>query len=312
MLYPAVPGGDRLKQRPLDLLPQGQRLPLGQPELIEQEEQRRQQDQCRSHRQHQLALKAVGPQVPLVLPHVSPGEESDAAQDNQPHHGEIHQWVPRIAGQGDEGRARRPHQVEPGVAEGGHRMKHRVPESPEQPHLRAEPQSQQQRPCPLQDQRHRQNEAGPANDAPTWGAEMDSCITHRSFSPIRRPASMEMAAAAGHHTHAANLNQHEDHRLAEAGPVQRRVLDYQSCHAGGGGGGEQRVEKGGALPVRVEMGRVSSSAPAKISSAKPIRMIRAGAMWFFLRMNTAIPLSVLSEAARGQQDHDNTDGPAGL
>ena len=50
-------------------------------------------------------------------------------------------------------------------------------------------------------------------------------------------------------THAANLNQHEDHRLAEAGPVQRRVLDYQSCHAGGGGGGEQRVEKGGALPV---------------------------------------------------------------
>lgn len=187
-------------------------------------------------------------------------------------------------------------------------MKHRVPESPEQPHLRAEPQSQQQRPRPLQDQRHRQNEAGPANDAPTWGAEMDSCITHRSFSPIRRPASMEMAAARGHHTHAANLNQHEDHRLAEAGPVQRRVLDHQSCHAGGGGGGEQRVEKGGAA-VRVEMGRVSSSAPAKISSAKPIRMIRAGAMWFFLRMNTAIPLSVLSEAARGQQDHDNTDGP---
>jgi hypothetical protein len=41
-------------------------------------------------------------------------------------------------------------------------------------------------------------------------------------------------------------------------------------------------------------------------------MIRAGAMWFFLRMNTAIPLSVLSEAARGQQDHDNTDGPADL
>ena len=30
---------------------------------------------------------------------------------------------------------------------------------------------------------------------PTWGAEMDSCITHRSFRPIRRPASMEMATA---------------------------------------------------------------------------------------------------------------------
>jgi len=71
-------------------------------------------------------------------------------------------------------------------------------------------------------------------------------------------------------------------------------------------------KKAAPCPSRVEMGRVSSSAPAKISSAKPIRMIRAGAMWFFLRMNTAIPLSVLSEAARGQQDHDNTDGPAGL
>ena len=37
-VVPCGPGGDRLKQRPLDLLPQGQRLPLGQPELIEQEE----------------------------------------------------------------------------------------------------------------------------------------------------------------------------------------------------------------------------------------------------------------------------------
>ncbi|CAN4015473.1 Restriction endonuclease, partial [Dysosmobacter welbionis] len=204
-VVPCGPGGDRLKQRPLDLLPQGQRLPLGQPELIEQEEQRRQQDQCRSHRQHQLALKAVGPQVPLVLPHVSPGEESDAAQDNQPHHGEIHQWVPRIAGQGDEGRARRPHQVEPGVAEGGHRMKHRVPESPEQPHLRAEPQSQQQRPRPLQDQRHRQNEAGPANDAPHLGCG-DGLLHHPPLlQPDPPPGQHGDGRRRGHHTHAANL-----------------------------------------------------------------------------------------------------------
>ena len=67
----------------------------------------------------------------LVLPHVSQGEEPDAAQDNQPHYGEIHQWVPRIAGQGDEGRARRPHQVEPGVAEGRDGMPVAVIDAPD-------------------------------------------------------------------------------------------------------------------------------------------------------------------------------------
>ena len=128
-------------------------------------------------------------------------------------------------------------------------MKHRVPESPEQPHLRAEPQSQQQRPCPLQDQRHRQNEAGPANDAPHLGCG-DGLLHHPPLlQPDPPPGQHGDGRRRGHHTHAANLNQHEDHRLAEAGPVQRRVLDHQSCHAGGGGGGEQRVEKGGALPV---------------------------------------------------------------
>ena len=30
---------------------------------------------------------------------------------------------------------------------------------------------------------------------PTWGAEMDSCITHRSRRPIFRPEKMEMATA---------------------------------------------------------------------------------------------------------------------
>ena len=40
-----------------------------------------------------------------------------------------------------------------------------------------------------------------------------------------------------------------DHRLAEAGPVQRRILDHQSCHAGGRSGGEQRVKKRRPLSV---------------------------------------------------------------
>ena len=110
---------------------------------------------------------------------------------------------------------RRPHQVEPGVAEGGHRMKHRVPESPEQPHLRAEPQSQQQRPRPLQDQRHRQNEAGPANDAPHLGCG-DGLLHHPALLQTDLPAGKHKDGHRhGHHPHAPHLDQQKDHPLSE-------------------------------------------------------------------------------------------------
>ena len=92
-------------------------------------------------------------------------------------------------------------------------MKHRVPESPEQPHLRAEPQSQQQRPRPLQDQRHRQNEAGPANDAPHLGCG-DGLLHH---PPLLQPDPFarkhENRHRDGDHSHSAHLDQQKNDQL---------------------------------------------------------------------------------------------------
>ena len=242
------PGRHRLEQRPQDLLPQGQSVPLGQLELIAKEEQRRHQDQRGRGHQHQLALEAVGPQVPPVLPHVPPGEKADAAQDDEAHHREVHQRVPHIAGQGDEGRPRRAHQVEARVAEGGDGVEHRVP-NPPQPHLRAEPRGQQQRPGALQQQHGRQDEPGPANDAPHLGRG-DGLLHHPPLLQADPPARQHGDGHGHrHHAHAADLDQHDDDRLAEAGPILSRVLHHEPRHAGGGGGGEQGVEKGGPLSV---------------------------------------------------------------
>ena len=53
-------------------------------------------------------------------------------------------------------------------------------------------------------------------------------------------------------------------------------------------------KKEAPCPSRVEIGSVRSSAPAKINSAKPIKMIRAGVRWLFPCKHTAIsPFSVI-------------------
>ena len=105
---------------------------------------------------------------------------------------------------------------------------------------------------------------------------MDSCITQRSFRPIRRPASMEMATA----TVTTPMPPIWISRMITAWPNPDQYSDVSCTTRPVTQVAEVAVnsasKKEAPCPSRVEMGSVSSSAPARISRANPIRMIRAG------------------------------------
>ena len=187
--------------------------------------------------------------MPLVFPHIAPGEKADAAHHDQPHHREVHQRIAHMPGERDIGRSGLcAHQVESGVAEGGDGVEHGVPDAP-QPHLRAEPQGQQHGTSSLQQQHGRQDEPGPPDD-PAHLGRRDGLLHHPALLQADPPARQHgNGHSHRHHAHAADLDQQNDHRLAESGPVQRRVLHHQAGDTGGGGCGEQRVKKGSPLPV---------------------------------------------------------------
>ena len=83
---------------------------------------------------------------------------------------------------------------------------------------------------------------------PTCGAEMDSCITQRCFRPIFRPENIKMATAMVTTPMPPTWISRRITPWPNGDQIQRGVVDHQAGDAGGGGGGEQRVQKGDALP----------------------------------------------------------------
>ena len=104
---------------------------------------------------------------------------------------------------------------------------------------------------------------------PTWGAEMDSCITQRSLRPIRRPEKMKRATATVTTPMPPIWISSKITACPESGPVSHGIVNHQSGHAGGGGGGEQRIKKLAPPGVLVDQGSISSSVPQKSAAKSP-------------------------------------------
>lgn len=59
----------------------------------------------------------------------------------------------------------------------------------------------------------------------------------------------------------ADLDQQNNDRLAELGPIGGRVVDHQARHTNGGGRREQRIQKGRDLPIFCGDGEHQQKAP---------------------------------------------------
>ena len=237
------PGRDGLEEGRPDSLAEGR---AG--EFEEEEIEGGHEDKKHRGGQDDLALHPVFFQVEAAGPDVIPGQEADAADDNQGHDREIDDRVVHEGGQGGIGGAAA-HQVKAGVAESGDGVEQAVPEALPQAELPAEGRGHDRRAQQLEDEGHLQDEAGQADDAADLGG--GDGLLHGTALLQADLLAGDQGQGHGHrhHTHAADLNQQEDDGLAEAGPIGRRVLDHEARDADGGGGGEQGVGKGRALPV---------------------------------------------------------------
>ena len=60
------------------------------------------------------------------------------------------------------------------------------------------------------------------------------------FSPLNTTVRVEGGKVVEiNRIHLEILDEDQDYRLAETRPVSRRISDYKTCHADGGGGGKR-------------------------------------------------------------------------
>ena len=127
-------------------------------------------------------------------------------------------------------------------------MEHRVPQAAPQAELRTKAKRQHQRAHALNGKGGLQNKARHADDAAHLG---------RGDGLLHDPPLLQADPLAGKHknrhshgdhAHAAHLDEKQNDQLPKAGPVACRIMDHKAGHAGGGGRGEQRIEKRGSSP----------------------------------------------------------------
>ena len=240
--------GDRLKQRRQHPFPGRKPRPLRVGKLYKIQIGRGQHNQQAACHQHQLCLQAVAAKVQAVLQQIVPHKKADAANGNQRHDGDVHKGVGAVVHQRGKGPAFA-HQIEPGVAKGRHRVEHRKPQPLAKPELGAKAQRQHHGARALYQQGAAHNKAHqPHHAAHVRGRH--GFLHHHALLQANAPAGDgENGQRHGYHAHAANLNQRQHHRLPKGRPVGVGVLHHKARHAGGAGGGEQRVFKAGAQAV---------------------------------------------------------------
>ena len=235
------PGGHSLKQ--------GRKHPLpgGHPVKFQIEPEGGDEDQQGGGKQNHLALHPVALQVNAVGAHIVPGQKADAAGDDEGHHGDADDGVGSIGGQ----RGILPpyaHQVQSRVAESGYRMKQGHPQPLQGAEIPAEYGSHHCRAQQFRKKGHFQNEAGQPDDTAHFRSGngfLYGGALHQTDPP---PGENGKERRHGDDAQAADLDQQENDNLAEDGPVGAGVLDHQSRDANRGGGGKQRVQKGGGFP----------------------------------------------------------------
>lgn len=98
---------------------------------------------------------------------------------------------------------------------------------------------------------------------PTWGAEMESRMVLRCIRLIFRPEKIATATETVTTPMPSDLDQKQDHRLSEHGPVGGCVMGHQSGHTYRRGGCKESVQKGRALSVPGGQGQRQTKAAQK-------------------------------------------------
>ena len=212
--------------------------------VVQEEYQRGQEHQQGRGGQDHLALHPVAPKPEPMLRHVVPGQKTDAADDDQQRHRQDDPGPGAEGGQGGVGTGIGAHHVEARVAEGGYGMEqgHPYPGSAVEGQKRRQ---HQQGARQFRHQGHPADEPGQLHDAAHL-KRRDALLEHASLQ--QRDLSPGDGGDEGRDcddAQTADLDQDQNDRLSEEGPVDRRILDHQTGHAHGGGGGEQSVVYGG-------------------------------------------------------------------
>ena len=184
-----------------------------------------------------------------VFQDVGPDQKADAADEDQQHEGDVDDGVPRPGGERGEGAAEAAHQVEARIAEGGNGMEQAVEYALPRAEDGDEPDGEQRRPGQLRDGGAGHDDPGQGKDLPHVG-DVDA-LTHDGAAAKTDPPPHEQKEEGGdgHKAQSADLDQQDDHHLAERGPLGGRVPQHQTRDAGGGGGGEQRLDQRGGGAV---------------------------------------------------------------
>ena len=173
----------------------------------------------------------------MVTADIFPGQKADSADDDKCHDDQVDQWVCGIKCEGRKGNTD-PHQVDPCVAEGGNGMEHGHPESADEAKISAKYRGQQSGTGQLDQERSPDDKAGQAhNAAHLWCGHgfLHGTALHQTDLASGNNGDCR---SDSYDSHAANLDQHQDHSLTENGPVGTGIHHDQTRHADRGGGGE--------------------------------------------------------------------------
>ena len=176
------------------------------------------------------------------MPDVAPDGKAEAADDDKGHNRKIHDRIRRIAAEAAARVHIRQH-VEARVAERGDGMEHAVPQRPAEAELRQEAEKQDQRAHALDRGRAAQDVAHEAHDAAVGVAAQRLGQHHALPQADPAPQREEKQAGDGHEAETADLDEQQDHHLAEHRPVRTGIDADEARDAGRGGRGEQARQK---------------------------------------------------------------------
>ena len=210
--------------------------------IKEVEKKRRSGNQADRRHENHLCLEAVPGDAAAVGNQVRPGDEAQPAADDKSHDGKIDDRIVRIVHQ----RASRlddAQQIKAGIAEGGYGMKNRKPYPPDEPEIGNEYGSHQAGAEKLKAQGAPENQ--PQN--PHKSSDLRSChgfLQGASLHQADMPAGKNSEHHGQcHHSHAADLYENQNDKLAEEGPVGAGIHGDKTGDAYGRYGGEKGIRQ---------------------------------------------------------------------
>ena len=236
--------GHGLKERGQQLL----RYRHAEQDVVELKEEQRDRSGRQQEKGHQQGKARVQrdpeDRAPRSLPedihteHIRYDDEADPSQHDQPDDDRIDREIPPVSDQavGEQGKSR--------VAERGHGMEQRpVRAAGDSSQLRAPAGQKQEEPCQFGDERHPHDVEKDLPEIPGMGRVHD--LLHGSTSAHAHGSSEDQRHRGRdrHNAQAPDLDQHQNHRLAEPGEVRGGILDDEPGDTCRGRRGEQRIHK---------------------------------------------------------------------